>query len=206
MAVAVVDIFYESRSPRKSRDFETMTKIAGFQLQVRSCAGSIVASMNTVRIGSGMARRDAKKRIALVVDDDANFRECVRMMLRVGGFTETLGAGDVNEAVALTQNRRIDLIVSDWNMQPRDGLDFLRAVRGNPLTRDIPFILVTASLSEDAWRGAIEFGASDFLLKPFTIGQLHESAHLCLALEERRRAWSNVIEFRRKRAGHRRSG
>jgi two-component system chemotaxis response regulator CheY len=153
-----------------------------------------------------MAGRYGSDRIALVVDDDANFRECLRMMLRVGSFGETLGASDVDEALELTLSRRIDLIVSDWNMQPRDGLDFLRAVRANPLTRDIPFILVTASLSEDAWRGAIEFGASDFLLKPFTIGQLHDSADLCLALEERRRAWSNVLEFRRKSARRRVSG
>ncbi len=144
------------------------------------------------------ARRTDRKTVALAVDDDGAFRECMRMMLRVGGFSETIGAGDVEEALAVIAGRPVDLIVSDWNMAPYDGLDFLRAVRAHPLTQDIPFVLVTASLSEDAWRGAIELGATDFLVKPFAIAQLHESADLCLTLTERRMA-ANVVNFTRRR-------
>lgn len=151
------------------------------------------------RIGITWAQRVAHKTVALAVDDDANFRECLRMMLRVGGFDETIGAGDAEEAFAVAQGRTVDLIVSDWSMAPRDGLDLLRDLRRKPATRLTPFILVTASLSEDAWRGAIDLGATDFLVKPFSIEQLHGSADLCLALTERRTALSNVIDFDRRR-------
>ena len=151
------------------------------------------------RIGITWAQRLARKTVAIAVDDDASFRECLRMMLRVGGFDETIGASDADEALAIAQSRKVDLIVSDWNMAPRDGLDLLRDLRQQQATRLTPFILVTASLSEEAWRGAIELGATDFLVKPFSIEQLHGSADLCLALTERRTALSNVINFDRRR-------
>jgi two-component system chemotaxis response regulator CheY len=151
------------------------------------------------RIGITWAQRLARKTVAIAVDDDASFRECLRMMLRVGGFDETIGASDADEALAIAQSRKVDLIVSDWNMAPRDGLDLLRDLRQQQATRLTPFILVTASLSEGAWRGAIELGATDFLVKPFSIEQLHGSADLCLALTEHRTALSNVINFDRRR-------
>lgn len=146
-----------------------------------------------------MTARDNRKRLALAVEDDRSFLQSMRMMLRVGGFAETEGAGDVEEALALLARRSVDLIVSDWNMDPFDGLHLLRAVRRNAATQDIPFILVTASLSEEAWRQAIELGATDFLVKPFSIDQLHESIDLCLALTQRRVAARNVVAFPRNR-------
>ncbi len=149
--------------------------------------------------GNGITsiKRGRGKSIALAVDDDGNFRECIRMMLRIGGFSETLGVGDVEAALAVATERPLDLIVSDWNMAPYNGLDLLRAVRANRATRDIPFILVTASLSEEAWRGAIELGATDFLVKPFSIEQLHESATLALELTQRRVQSATILQYRR---------
>ena len=146
-----------------------------------------------------MTARDNRTQLALAVEDDRSFLQSMRMMLRVGGFAETEGAGDVEEALAILGRRSVDLIVSDWNMDPLDGLHLLRAVRSNAATRDIPFILVTASLSEEAWRRAIELGATDFLVKPFSIDQLHESIDLCLALTQRRVAARNVVAFPRNR-------
>jgi two-component system chemotaxis response regulator CheY len=151
-----------------------------------------------------MTTRTTRKRLALVVEDDRNFLQSMRMMLRVGGFEETEGAGDVEQALAFLERRPVDIIVSDWNMDPFDGLHLLRHVRANPATRHIPFILVTASLSEEAWRRAIELGATDFLLKPFSIDQLHESVDLCLSMTKARIATANVVDFpSRKRAGWR---
>lgn len=151
-----------------------------------------------------MTTRTNRKQLALVVDDDRSFLQSMRMMLRVGGFEQTEGAGDVEQGLAFLEQRPVDIIVSDWNMDPYDGLHFLKQVRANPATRTTPFILVTASLSEDAWRRAIELGATDFLIKPFSIDQLHESVDLCLALSERRVAMENVVHFpMRRRAGAR---
>ena len=149
--------------------------------------------------GRAMKMAMVRKRMALAVEDDRNFLQSMRMMLRVGGFEDTAGAGDVEEALSILASRPVDIIVSDWNMEPFDGLYLLQKVRANPATRDIPFILVTASLSEDTWRRAIELGASDFLVKPFSIDQLHESVDLCLSLTARRVATANVVSFPRRR-------
>ena len=142
------------------------------------------------------------RKLALAVDDDRMFLQSMRMMLRVGGFAEVMGASDVDAALAILARHPVELIVSDWNMDPLDGLEFLRRVRANPKTRHIPFILVTASLSEEAWRGAIELGATDFLVKPFTIDQLHASMDICLSLAKGGATRSNVIAF----PSHRRAG
>jgi len=149
--------------------------------------------------GNGITsiKRSQRKSVALAVDDDGNFRECIRMMLRIGGFSETIGVGDVEAALAVASRRPLDLIVSDWNMAPYTGLDLLRAVRANAATRDIPFILVTASLSEDAWRGALELGATDFLVKPFSIEQLHDSANISMELTQRRVQSATILQYRR---------
>lgn len=149
--------------------------------------------------GNGITsiKRGRRKSIALAVDDDSNFRECLRMILRIGGFSETIGVGDVEAALAVASERPLDLIVSDWNMSRYNGLDLLRAVRANRATRDTPFILVTASLSEEAWRGAIELGATDFLVKPFSIEHLHDSANLSLELTQRRMQSALILQYRR---------
>ena len=149
--------------------------------------------------GNGITsiKRSLRKSVALAVDDDGNFRECIRMMLRIGGFSETIGVGDVEAALAVASRRPLDLIVSDWNMAPYTGLDLLRAVRANAATREIPFILVTASLSEDAWRGALELGATDFLVKPFSIEQLHDSANISMELTQRRVQSATILQYRR---------
>ncbi len=149
--------------------------------------------------GNGITsiKRSHRKSVALAVDDDGNFRECIRMMLRIGGFSETIGVGDVEAALAVASRRPLDLIVSDWNMAPYTGLDLLRAVRANAATREIPFILVTASLSEDAWRGALELGATDFLVKPFSIEQLHDSANISMELTQRRVQSATILQYRR---------
>lgn len=135
------------------------------------------------------------RKLALAVDDDRMFLQSMRMMLRVGGFAEVMGASDVDAALALLERHPVELIVSDWNMDPLDGLEFLRRVRANPKTKHIPFILVTASLSEEAWRGAISLGATDFLVKPFTIEQLHASMDICLNMAKGAAPRSNVVAF-----------
>ncbi len=124
---------------------------------------------------------------ALAVDDDPSFLEGLRMMLRLCGFASVDTAGDAESAWDMLQaspkaERPIQLVVCDWNMDPTNGLHLLRRVRAHALLSHTPFILVTASLSEEAWRGAISCGATDFLNKPFSLETLRESIDLALSL------------------------
>jgi CheY-like chemotaxis protein len=123
-------------------------------------------------------------RHALAVDDDFDFLTMLMVSLKRCGFNQVVGAEDGNIALDHLSRRRFDLIVSDWNMGIMDGLELLRRVRGAPSTANTPFILVTASLTEEAWRGAIEHGATEFLVKPFTLESLRAACQLSLEVHE----------------------
>ena len=128
---------------------------------------------------------------ALVVDDDTSFLATLGLMLRLCGFKHIVTAGDGTAALEHLGEWRFDLIVSDWNMPLMDGVELLRRVRRHPPTARTPFILMTASLTEYAWRGAIEHGATEFLLKPFALDALRSACELCLGLNKH--AGSNII-------------
>lgn len=96
----------------------------------------------------------------------------------------------------LANKWRFDLIISDWNMEPMNGLELLREIRKQPSTRYTPFILITASLSEEAWKGAIKLDATEFLLKPVQLNTLRAACKLCLSLNESNPP--NVISLRER--------
>jgi CheY-like chemotaxis protein len=78
-------------------------------------------------------------------------------------------------------------------MEPMDGLELLRCVRANRHLSKIPVVLMSADLSLNSWREAIDAGATDFLLKPFTLEQLRETVQIALSTPFADRA--NVIQF-----------
>jgi two-component system chemotaxis response regulator CheY len=117
-------------------------------------------------------------RSVLAVDDDPAYLSVLKLCMRTCGFRSIHTANDGLSALEYLDERRVDLIISDWNMAPMDGLELLRIVRGTPALAGTPFVLMTASLSETAWREAIELGVDDFLLKPFSLTSLRAACHL----------------------------
>ena len=91
-------------------------------------------------------------RYALAVDDDPQCVNTLRLMLRFCGFHHIVAAEDGFVALEYLKEWRFDLVVSDWNMGTMDGVELLMRVRRDPSTANVPFILVTASLTEP--RGA----------------------------------------------------
>ena len=67
-------------------------------------------------------------------------RACLRQL----GFNDIDDAQDGPTALTKMRNRRYGLVISDWNMEPMSGYDFLREVRGDPVLKRTPFIIVTA--------------------------------------------------------------
>ena len=107
----------------------------------------------------------------LVIDDEMAIREVIAVTLRKSGydvFTATNGA----EGLELARKRLPDLIICDVRMVLVDGYEVLAAIRNNPSTASIPFILATSISSVERMRQGMELGADDFLPKPFTPGQL----------------------------------
>lgn len=130
---------------------------------------------------------------AMVVEDDPSFRAVAEMMLRRMSFKTVVAAEDGELAWAHLNLVRFDFILSDWNMEPMDGLELLRLIRANPPLSKIPVVLMSADLSLASWRVAIDAGATDFLLKPFTSRQLHETVEIAFGASSSDEA--NVIKF-----------
>lgn len=117
----------------------------------------------------------------LVVDDMSTMRKMVIKTCQKIGFTEFAEAADGAIAWDTIQNdKKIGLIISDWNMPNCTGLDFLKRVRADARFKHLPFFLVTAEAEKHQVIEAIKSGCSGYVVKPFTSEQLAgtlEDAH-----------------------------
>ncbi len=105
---------------------------------------------------------------ALVVDDSRAIRMIVCRTLRELGY-ETGEAGDGREALnVLERSGPVDLVLADWNMPEMDGLQLLQAIRRHPAYKEIPVIMVTTEAELEQMAAALESGASEYIMKPFT--------------------------------------
>jgi two-component system chemotaxis response regulator CheY len=108
----------------------------------------------------------------LVVDDYPTMRRILRNLLVQIGITDVEEAGSGAEALAKLQLNNIDLVISDWNMEPITGLELLKKVRGNAATLGLPFIMVTAESKTENVIEAKKAGVSNYIVKPFTADTL----------------------------------
>ena len=111
------------------------------------------------------------KRI-LVIDDEEWLREMVQMALCQRGF-DVLQAQNGAVGIETARKELPDLILCDVNMEQVDGYLTLSALRREPTTALIPFILMTGLADNAGMRHGMELGADDYLPKPFTIDELY---------------------------------
>ena len=107
----------------------------------------------------------------LVIDDEMAIREFIAVTLKKSGY-EVFKASNGAEGLELARKQLPGLIICDVRMVLVDGYEVLSAIRNNPSTASIPFILVTSMASVERMREGMELGADDFLPKPFTPAQL----------------------------------
>ena len=107
----------------------------------------------------------------LVVDDDEAVRTLASWQLESDGFT-VAQAGDGDEALTAIDTERPDLVVLDLSMPGLGGLDVLRRVRGAPVTEALPVIVLSGRSGETDRIVGLDLGADDYLVKPFSPGEL----------------------------------
>lgn len=113
----------------------------------------------------------------LIVDDMEPMRRAVRGILRELGYQNVVDASSVNQAIQVLETgaavgRDIQLILSDWMMPGRTGLEFLKFVRATEPYTKLPFILVTSESQHGQIIDAIQAGVSSYVVKPVNISQL----------------------------------
>jgi two-component system, chemotaxis family, chemotaxis protein CheY len=116
---------------------------------------------------------DLKMKI-LVVDDFKTMRRIVKNILLQIGYSDIDEADNGESALVKLRANKFDLIVSDWNMPKMTGLDLLRAVRGDEVLKDTPFLMVTAEAQQSNIVEALEAKVSNYVVKPFTADVLRE--------------------------------
>lgn len=104
----------------------------------------------------------------LVLDDDENVLKVVKTVLRVHGH-ESDCAGDAAVAVEMLKTSRYDLVLFDFNMPEHDGIWFLQNA---DIPRSTRAVLMTGNGTQGLIDRVMEMGASDYLIKPFTVDDL----------------------------------
>jgi signal transduction histidine kinase len=130
----------------------------------------------------------------LLIDDDVRLRPVLVEGLEAQGF-QVLGAPDTAKGAELARAYLPDVIVCDIDMPGVDGKGFLKQLRLDPELADRQFILMTGDPAYANPRAGMELGADDFLLKPFSIGDLTRAVAARLKRAEISRHLENrVIE------------
>ena len=105
----------------------------------------------------------------LAVDDEDSIRELLELQLKRNGY-ETLTAADGQ--AALEQAAQADLVLLDVMLPGIDGFEVCRRLKADPSTQAIPVIMLTAKSEEIDKVLGLEFGADDYMVKPFSVREL----------------------------------
>jgi two-component system, chemotaxis family, chemotaxis protein CheY len=120
----------------------------------------------------------------LVVDDSKAMRTILRKILETVDVTVE-EAGTCREGLSkLASGLHFDVVLVDWNMPGMSGLDFVRAVRANPLHHNLRLMMVTAETEQCQMEMALAEGANEYVMKPFTKEGIQEKLRI-LGLREK---------------------
>jgi DNA-binding response OmpR family regulator len=100
----------------------------------------------------------------LIVEDDLDTREALRLYLKLEGFTVII-ASDGKEGIEAAISQNPDLIITDAHMPNLDGVEMTKRLRANPVFRGLP-IIILAGLGSALEHEAISAGADEIVIKP----------------------------------------
>lgn len=109
----------------------------------------------------------------LVVDDEINITQILEFSIGSEGY-QVITASNGEEAIDVARKEQPNLIILDIMMPKIDGYEACRIIKANPLTKNIPVILLTAKGRDIDKRLGYEVGATDYIIKPFSPTQLIE--------------------------------
>ena len=116
----------------------------------------------------------------LVVDDYSVTQRVITFILQRSGH-QIMTASNGQEALTLLTHTVVDLAIMDMAMPIMDGLTLLKHLRADPLYKDIPIIMLTASGDDQHRLEATKVGANAFLTKPTSSQELTETVNGLLA-------------------------
>jgi len=135
----------------------------------------------------------------LIVEDEAKMRRLLELNLGDDGFT-TLSAGDAETGLKLLQENGVDLVVTDLKLPGMSGLEFLQAVKRQNAA--LPVVVMTAFGTVETAVEAMKTGASDYVLKPFSLTEMRMVIHKELDVRNLREENRTLREALGKKYSH----
>ncbi len=105
---------------------------------------------------------------ALLVDDSSTMRSILRLTLRQAGFQTVEADNGATALTKLEQDGAADVALVDWNMPVMNGYEFLCALRQNRAYDRMLVVMVTTETEMSNIQSAVEHGANEYIMKPFT--------------------------------------
>lgn len=112
-----------------------------------------------------------KNTTLLVIEDEEAIRDMLRFSLPANEFT-LIDADNTTRAMHILSHCIPDLIILDWMLPDKSGIDFIKFIRKQDIIKDIPIIMLTAKAEEDNKIRGLMVGADDYLTKPFSPNEL----------------------------------
>ncbi|MFZ0807133.1 MAG: sigma-54 dependent transcriptional regulator [Candidatus Sulfotelmatobacter sp.] len=135
----------------------------------------------------------------LIVEDEAKMRRLLELNLGEDGFT-TFSAGDADSGLKLLRENSIDLVLTDLKLPGMNGLEFLQAVKRQNAA--LPVVLMTAFGTVETAVEAMKAGASDYVLKPFSLTEMRMVIHKELDVRDLREENRSLREALGKKYSH----
>ena len=129
----------------------------------------------------------------MVVDDDQDTVAILARHLQREGFV-AIEANSGAQCLKLVHENEVDVILLDLMMPEMDGFEVVKALRDDPLTAEIPIIMITARDDLDARAEGMRLGVSDFLAKPVFRRQLASRVRAQLEVVETSRNASAAMD------------
>jgi len=125
---------------------------------------------------SRSSRHDLSALSFLVVEDNPNMQKLLGVMLRAIGVTDVRQAYSGEEALALLQDSDIDIVITDWEMAPMNGLELTLALRDREKSQNpyLPIIMVTGKTDREHVFAARDAGINHLLTKPVSVKALSD--------------------------------
>ena len=108
----------------------------------------------------------------LILDDDANFRVILKTLLQGAGYARIFDTDHQEHALKEIYAGNVDIVLLDWWMPIKSGIDVLRAIRAHDV--ELPVIMLTNARDEEHVKEALTEGCSDYVLKPYKGQELLE--------------------------------
>jgi two-component system chemotaxis response regulator CheY len=115
----------------------------------------------------------------MVIDDSRAMRMILSKCLTGFGY-EVLQAQNGKDALAQIspEDSAIELFLVDWNMPEMNGLEFVQRLRAQPRFSSIPVVMVTTETETDQMIAALEAGANEYVIKPFTMDTIEDKLRM----------------------------